>query len=230
MFRAVRAGGWLLFLVNPSLATAQSARVEPPPNALLRPHAFPHKLATSGPGVFLNHVRDEMKVPLDIDLATVEALQKHGSDWDVRLQWLSLPLGVHLEHIANQVGATVTWKNGQVTLAPGRPQSFARFLSRPSDETQKFLKQDVRFERAIENTPLRDVCEFLTDKYDMQALIDDALFRTATGKGASTVQVRLPAGEKPLTGWLEDLARACGSRVQIFEEAVLIVPISKEES
>src|SRR5712671_1348805 len=101
MSRPVRAARWVV------LVSAATALAQPPsrnaalPKELLEAHRFQREFVTASADAFFGHLRDELKVPCELDRGALEkALGRATGDAQVRLHPYALPLGVHMEHVA----------------------------------------------------------------------------------------------------------------------------------
>jgi hypothetical protein len=162
----------------------------------------------------------------DVDRAGLErALGKPLAGCRVSQEFSYAPAGVVLEHVANQVGGTVTWDDGRVRIVPGKPRSYARFLAPPADATNRKLAELATFDQDFAKIPLREVCSYLCDRFDILILIDDGVFREAgRAKPVGDSDVKLSKGMRPVLDVLRDMARQVGADVRVFNECILITP------
>jgi hypothetical protein len=132
-----------------------------------------------------------------------DAFKARGID-DVAKRPVGLPklLGVRLDFtlhlLLSEVGATYRVRDGKVVVEPladAKPLAERLPEGRPEREKEasEKLARSVELRHGLDDrTPLRDVLQFLSDRYDMTIVIDRAGFRAANVKEAGDQPVKLP--------------------------------------
>ncbi len=142
----------------------------------------------------------------------------------IRIPRTVAPLGLVLQMVAREVGGTLRWDGGRLTITPGPPRDLRSFLSPPSRKRLNQVVVAVNLDRAVENAPMQDVLQFFSDKCDVTILIDDWAFRQEGMKEVGLKHCSLPSGRESLRTWLEKLAGQLRGHVFVGEEAILVVP------
>jgi hypothetical protein len=140
------------------------------------------------------------------------------------------PAGLILEMIARQVGGTIRSDGGQIKLVPGAARDLKWLVAAPTPKLATELLKPVTLEKPIEGAPLKDILEFLSDKYGLDIVVDDWAFRKQGAKSAGDSQCALPVGTMPMGKWLDHLAKLVDGALMLSGDGlVVIVPANKEK-
>lgn len=140
------------------------------------------------------------------------------------------PAGLILEMIARQVGGTIRSDGGHIKLVPGTARDLKLLVAAPTPKLATELLKPVALEKSIEGAPLKDILEFLSDKYGLDIVVDDWAFRKQGAKSVGDSQCALPVGTMPMGKWLDHLAKLVdGALILSGDGLVVIVPANKEK-
>jgi hypothetical protein len=142
----------------------------------------------------------------------------------------AVPVGLVLEMAARQVDGTITWDHGQLTITPGKSRDLSAFLAPPPPPLNQQLAKPAKIDRPIVNAHLKDILEFLSDKYDLNILLDEWAFNGAGVKDVGDTLCSLPADTFPIKEWLDKLAKKVDGHVIVGKEVILIVPLKRDHS
>ena len=173
---------------------------------------------------FVQHVKDESGVRIEIDVAGLERVNKQSID-RLRVQSVpfALPAAGHLEWAALQVNGTLQFRGHSARIVPGEAD-FLKYLSEPSAERLELAKKQLRLEKDIAGAPAKDIIEYFVERWELPILIQPAQVNQPAATVLADKQCQLPAETKSLRAWLELMAKQMGSQVVLKEEAFVIVP------
>jgi hypothetical protein len=92
-------------------------------------------------------------------------------------------------------------------------------------DPKALLSNPINLGRSIESAPLKDVFEYLNDKFELPIRIDEAAFKKDGATGIPDKEIRLPKVEDvPLHFVLEVAAHQVGGTVRVDKDGVTIIP------
>jgi hypothetical protein len=178
------------------------------------------------------YLADKHRITVAIDSAKVAKGEKPFADRTINVPKMgAAPVGFLVEYLAQAAGATSRKAGDRYVIEAGKPKDLGALLTAPSPKARANAARSVTFEKNVENLPLRELLDFLREKYDTEILVDDLGFRRAKkGRGIEEEPVRVPAGETTLEKVLESVVGKLGGKVVVREEMILIVHDPKAKS
>lgn len=186
----------------------------------------------------VNYIAGRLGLTVVYDRSLGDALMKSLPE-----EWVSLPklLGTHahdvLTMLLRQVDATFVVAEGQLRIVPHPPAAKARpdppmSPARRRSQLITAAKLDavtVEIERPIESATVRDILQFLADRYEVVLLCDDWLFEHERGvKEASGRQLRFSVIKGvPLRTVLTGIADQIHGTIEVRPGFVALVPEPK---
>jgi len=160
-------------------------------------------------------------VRINLDRERLEKVCKKSlKDLTVIVPSRSLPLGLGVELIANQMHGTLQESTSGWRVVPG-PSKARDFLA-PCSETTKKIYAAMTEIKAIEDSPASDIFDFFGEKYHLRIVIAPGPLDHAGGVISGSKLCRLPAGQKPVLDWIKDVAIQMGAEAVPFQDLILI--------
>jgi hypothetical protein len=139
----------------------------------------------------------------------------------------SVRLETLLELTIRPVNGTLQIDKGRLRIIPGKPREITS-VAPPAGEAMrvKMLKK-VTLERPICNAPLRDILEFLSDKYELNVFLDTSAFAKAGRRAVLDAPCSSPEANSKLIECLNYFAVQVEGKVLARDEIILILPQTK---
>jgi hypothetical protein len=185
----------------------------------------------------LKFLADRFNVKFSIDK---ENFMKEGRKGDLEQIRVTLPkmpgasLALTCRILLPSVDAVYEVRNNQVVIVPDTKDRKPRPFPPPTEnqkESVKRVREHVA-KSAVElkepgiEAPLKDVLEFLTDRYDLTILLDSAAFRKAQLDGAviAKTKIRLVSQIAPLEKVLDQICEPFQIKWEIEDKIILLRP------
>jgi hypothetical protein len=139
-----------------------------------------------------------------------------------------VPLEFALEMAVRQAGGTVRAEADRIMIAPSKPREYETFLPPPGQAMREKLLKRAAIERPILNAPLRDIVDFLSDRYEVYIFIDAWAFEKAGRKEVLDTPCSSPASDTKLSECVAYFAAQVHGKVLFRDEVILILPESKK--
>jgi hypothetical protein len=139
-----------------------------------------------------------------------------------------VPLELALELAVRQAGGTVHADADRIVIAPGKPRDYTSFLPPPGPAMREKMLKKTLIEKPISSAPLRDILEFLSDRYEMTILVDTSAFDKIR-RGVLDTPCSSPAADTKLIEFLNYFAAQVEGKVLVRDEIILILPQTKKK-
>jgi hypothetical protein len=238
MFRTFTLFGLVLLAAGPTLRAEPPVATKPAPPAdpPKLPAAFARSIDLGGrpiDGVELKEALRILRVhncTVTLDEAAFEKLRIKGvGQTKVSLPTMpSAPAGFVAEMIAHQVDGTIRLDGEQLTLVPGKPRDLKTLIGPPNPAIVAALVKNMTLDKPVIGAPLKDIVDFLSDKYSLTIVVDEWAFAKAGTKHVLDSQCSLANGTLPLKGLFVVLASMVNGVPVVGEELIVIVPDKKD--
>jgi hypothetical protein len=184
-------------------------------------------------GVQIDLHTKEFKAPKSGGAIELEKIEFEQLDRTVPRQLPTVRIGMALDLVLKQVGATYEPKDGVLHIIPraaGKKTAFepldAQEEKRRDEQTQKMLKTPTSVETGAEPIEFGDMMVFLQDRFDLTILIDYGAFPKEAGQiPLSQRPVRLPRKlDDSLENVLKYLSVQIKARPEVHDGIIVIVP------
>jgi len=161
---------------------------------------------------------------------------------DVPVRLRPLPPGVHLgliiELLSKQIEGTYKIERDHIEIVPlqkgkRNPAPDLKMSKEELDKFRKKMQKLVTLNKGIDkNTPLQDVVEFLSDRFDLAIIVDSAEFRLlAVADNVEDAPISLPPQKDvPVEKVIEQVAGQLNGDYVIKGGAVVPVPEKKAKN